>query len=389
MLISRYIFRQTASALIMILISLTLIVWLTSILREIKLLTSQGQTFFLFLKITGLAIPNLVVTVAPVAFLIASLHTLNRLNGDSELIVLSAAGASVWRLLVPYFSLAVIVALGVLATNLFILPKAARLLGDYVSQVRADLLSQVLQPGEFSDLETGLTVHTRDKAKNGDLIGVVVNDERDPKTTSTIIAERGEISNDGGRAQMDLHDGQILRQQEGRADVQFVVFHTYSFDMGEFSAKSGPREQGPRERNIGGLLYPDKNSEFYKANEDKFRSEIHDRLSTPIYSLAYVFLALVYLGRPKTTREGRANILFTAFTVGAVIRVMGIAGVNIVGKKLWGVSLIYGPALVCMAAGLIMLHLNLHAPAIALPRLRLPWPLRFGRSAPRPIANPS
>jgi lipopolysaccharide export system permease protein len=101
MLISRYIFRQTASALIMILISLTLIVWLTSVLREIKLLTSQGQTFILFLKITALAIPNLLVMVAPVAFLIAALHTLNRLNGDSELIVLSASGSSVWRILAP------------------------------------------------------------------------------------------------------------------------------------------------------------------------------------------------------------------------------------------------------------------------------------------------
>ncbi len=94
MLISRYIFRQTASALITIIVSLTLIVWLTSVLKEIKLLTSEGQTFFLFLKITSLAIPSLIVTVAPIAFLIASLHTLNRLNGDSELIVLSGAGAS-------------------------------------------------------------------------------------------------------------------------------------------------------------------------------------------------------------------------------------------------------------------------------------------------------
>src|SRR6516165_7566518 len=102
MQIARYIFRQTASALLMILISLTLIVWLTSVLREIKLLTSEGQTFILFLKITSLALPNLIITVAPIAFLIAALHSLNRLNGDSELIVLSAAGASVWRLFVPY-----------------------------------------------------------------------------------------------------------------------------------------------------------------------------------------------------------------------------------------------------------------------------------------------
>jgi lipopolysaccharide export system permease protein len=98
MLIARYFFRQTSSALLMILISLTLIVWLTSVLREIKLLTSEGQTFWLFMKITGLTIPNLIVMVAPVAYLIACLHTLNRLNGDSELIVLSASGASVWRI---------------------------------------------------------------------------------------------------------------------------------------------------------------------------------------------------------------------------------------------------------------------------------------------------
>src|SRR5271166_2830753 len=128
MLIARYMFRQTASALIMILVSLTMIVWLTSVLREIKLLTSEGQTFILFLKITALAIPKLIVTVAPIAFLIACLHTLNRLNGDSELIVLSASGSSVWRLLVPYLALAVIVSLGVLGANIYALPPAARLL---------------------------------------------------------------------------------------------------------------------------------------------------------------------------------------------------------------------------------------------------------------------
>src|SRR5271166_7109154 len=133
MLIARYMFRQTASALIMILVSLTMIVWLTSVLREIKLLTSEGQTFILFLKITALAIPNVIVTVAPVAFLISCLQNLNRLNGDSELIVLSAAGTSVWRLLAPYLTLATLVALLTLAANIYVLPAAARLLNDYVS----------------------------------------------------------------------------------------------------------------------------------------------------------------------------------------------------------------------------------------------------------------
>ncbi|MGO9460385.1 MAG: LPS export ABC transporter permease LptF [Rhodomicrobium sp.] len=380
MLIARYIFRQTASALIMILVSLTLIVWLTSVLRQIGLLTSEGQTFILFLKITALTIPNLIVMVAPIAFLIASLHTLNRLNGDSELIVLSASGSSPWRLLVPYLTLATIVSVAVLGANIYILPRAARQLQDYVSQVRADFLSQVLQPGEFSDLEPGLTIHMRDKAEDGSLLGVVVHDGRDKKAINTIIAERGEVLTEGSRAQMDLYDGQILRQQEDKTTVQFINFKTYSFDMGDFSAKSGTRERKVQERDLSELLQPDKESAFYKANAAAIRSEIHQRLSTPVYSFVYAFLAVLYLGRPRTTREGRATILFTAFIIGAVLLALGIAGVNIVGKKLWALSLIYGAPGAVILLSILMLRFNIQAPAFAAPSLRIPLALRLARA---------
>jgi lipopolysaccharide export system permease protein len=376
MLIARYIFRQTASALIMILISLTLIVWLTSVLREIKLLTSEGQTFVLFLKITALAIPNLIVTVAPVAYLIASLHTLNRLNGDSELIVLSASGASVWRIFVPYFALGSLLAVLLFAANIFVLPAASRLLADYVSQVRADLLSQVLQPGEFSDLEPGLTIHVRDKDQNGGLAGVIVHDGRDKQTSNTIVADRGEITSEAGRAEMNLFDGQILRKQEDKPNVQFVLFKTYTFDMGDFTARNGARDPRVQELNLEELLNPDRESNYYKANQAGIRSELHQRFSTPLYCFVYALLALAYLGRPRTTREGRAGLLFMAFALGAGLRVLGIAGVNMVGKNLWGLALIYGAPAAAAALLILMLQYNIPAPALALPKLRLP---RFWR----------
>lgn len=389
MLVARYIFRQAFSAVILILLSLTLIVWLTSVLKEIKLLTSEGQTFFLFLKITALAIPNLIVMVAPIAYLIACLHTLNRLNGDSELIILSASGASVWRLFVPLFGLATLVALAIFAANLFILPKAASLLGDYVSQVRADVLTQVLQPGKFEPLEPGLTIHARDKAENGDLLDVVVHDERDKTSINTIVAERGQVSTEeGGRSQMDLFDGQILRKQEEKENVQFINFRTYSFDMGDFTAKTGKRQMKVQELGTVELLFPDAASSYYQANRATMRSEVHQRFSTPLYSFAYAFLAVLYLGLPRTTREGRTALLFTAFAIGALLRVVGIAGVNIVGKKLWALSLIYGVPGALILLSIAMLRYDIGAPVLTLPNLRLPPALRFGRSsAPAPGAK--
>ncbi len=389
MLITRYIFRQTASALLTILISLTLIVWLTSVLKEIKLLTSEGQTFILFLKITSLALPNLIVTVAPIGYLIASLHSYNRLNGDSELIVFSAAGASVWRLFVPYFALAVVVSLGVLAANIYVIPGAARLLNDYVSQVRADLLSQVMQPGEFTDLEPLLTFHMRDKGKEGELLGVVVRDQRDPKMSTTVVADRGQVLSEGRRSSMELYDGQILRQEAGKQDVQIVVFKTYAFDIGDMAPKGGPHDLSPRERDIGPLLYPDETSKYYLENKPRFTTEIHERFSAAVYPIVFAILATVYLGRPRTTREGRAGTLFTAFTIGALIRLVGIAGINMVGKTLGALWLIYGVPAAAAALGLLILGLNINAPSIALPRLRLPWPLTLVRRRFASAAQPS
>ena len=389
MLISRYIFRQTASAVLMILISLTLIVWLTSILKEIKLLTSEGQTFILFLKITALALPNLIVTVAPIAFLIATLHSLNRLNGDSELIVLSAAGASVWRLFVPYIALAIIVSVSVLAANIYVIPGAARLLNEYVSKVRADLLSQVMQPGEFTDLEPGLTFHMRDKGKEGELLGVVVRDERDSKMATTVVADRGKVLAEGRRSSMELYEGQILRQEAGKQDVQIIAFKTYAFDIGDMAPKEGPRDLNPRERDIGDLLYPDESTKYYQDNKPRFRSEIHERFSAAVYAIAFAILATVYLGRPRTTREGRGGIMFTAFAIGALIRLVGIAGINMVGKNPDALWLIYGVPAVASALGLLMLRFNIAAPAISMPRLRLPWPLSLIRRRPPALAHSS
>ena len=88
-------------ALVLILLSLSGVVWIALALRQLNLVTTQGQDAWTFLAMTTLALPNLMALIAPIALLIAAIHTLNRLNGDSELIVLTAAGATIWTVARP------------------------------------------------------------------------------------------------------------------------------------------------------------------------------------------------------------------------------------------------------------------------------------------------
>ena len=96
--IGRYIFRTTFGAFLLVLVSLTTVIWITQALRDIDLMTSQGQTILVFIGITSLVIPQLVLIIAPIALMIAAAHVLNKLATDSEIIVMNAAGMPPWRL---------------------------------------------------------------------------------------------------------------------------------------------------------------------------------------------------------------------------------------------------------------------------------------------------
>ena len=78
--IGRYIFRTTLGAFLVVLVSVTMLMWITQALRDIDLMTNQGQTILVFVGITGLIIPLLVMIIAPIALMIAVAHVLNKLS---------------------------------------------------------------------------------------------------------------------------------------------------------------------------------------------------------------------------------------------------------------------------------------------------------------------
>src|SRR5215470_12411362 len=108
--IDRYIFRTIFGGFLLILINLTLVIWITQILRQVDLITNQGQTILVFLRITGLLVPILTMVIAPIAIVIAICYALLKFNGDSELVVMNAAGVSPRRAFVPVLASCIIVA---------------------------------------------------------------------------------------------------------------------------------------------------------------------------------------------------------------------------------------------------------------------------------------
>lgn len=359
-LVERYIFRVASSAFIACLVALTAVIWLTQALRELNLVTGKGQTILIFLEVTLYGLPALVTIVAPIALFIAVLYALNRLNGDSELIVIAAAGMSPRQVLRPLLFLSLIVSLMVGAMSIHLMPESFRALRTLITKIRADVVTRILQEGKFVNLDQGIVFHFREKKPGGAMTGVMIHDQRDPKLAAAYLAERGQLVEVEGRTYLVLEKGSMQRQDPSQRESTIIAFDRYVFDLDQFEQQGGKINYRPRERRTLELLAGLDRSDAYIASQwGRMRAELHDRLSSPLYPLATLAIAFAALGVARTTRQGRGGAIFGAVVAMIVMRIGGFGAASFAVRAEAGLWLMYAVPVGAILGGALLAWRNL------------------------------
>ncbi len=323
--IDRYIFRTIFGAFVLILFNLTAVIWITQILKQIDLITNQGQTILEFLRITGLLVPILMLVIAPIAIMIAVCYALIKLNGDSELVVMNAAGIAPRRVYRPVLAACIFVAVFVGFISAYLAPLLQRQMNEAISKVRTDVVANIVRPGAFTPVERGLIFHIRDRISENQFRGIFIDDSRNVAERATIVAEYGQIVQRKEGTFLVMRDGNVERRRTNERDPAIVVFDQYAFDL----TRLAPEPQmvvGLRQKYLWELAFPAPDDAVYKASPAQFRVELHERLYAPLYPLAFGFIAFAILGFPRTTRQSRAVSMFAVIVGVAGLRLAGFAG---------------------------------------------------------------
>ena len=318
--ISRYIVRTTFGAFVLVVASLTAIVWITQALRELDIVTHQGQGILAFVGITALVIPSLALVIMPIALIVAMAFTLNRLNSDSEIVVMNAAGMSPWRVFAPFLLVAVVVALTVAVVGAYLAPKGLREMRTQLTKVRADMIANLLQPGRFASVDRQLlTIHVRERRSNGELLGLFIDDRRDPEERATFTAEQGRVIEDEDGTFLVLMRGSAQRIDARQQDPAIVLFDRYAFDLTPLANLQSRPKHGVPERYFWELLWPDPADAVLKADPGRRWRELHERLSAPLYPLVFAIIGFAILGAPRTSRQSRGFSI--AVVIAAVLAI--------------------------------------------------------------------
>lgn len=351
-LVERYVFKRMLGAFLLSLCGLAGTVWLSQALRELDLITSKGQNFLTFFRVSSLIFPGLLLIVTPVALLIAAIYTLNQLNADSELVVINASGASQARLLKPALSLGLIGAITMGVMSIYLVPQSLQSFRGLLTGINADLITTLIREGSFMQLSKGLVFHVRDRRPDGTLEGIFIQDERQPDQSSVYIANRGVVLRNPLGTFLIMQNGTIQQRAATDNSMSIIEFQSYAFDLSTFGGHGTLPTYRAAERDTNYLLAPDPNDTEFQKRPGSFSAEFADRLSMPLYAILFALLPVAALGQAQTTRQGRGLVILGTILVATGVRVGGMILAGMAQTSIW-----LTPGLYILPAAFILLAL--------------------------------
>ncbi|MBV8535787.1 MAG: LPS export ABC transporter permease LptF [Alphaproteobacteria bacterium] len=347
--ITSYIFSQLLFATLLVTLTVTCAFWLTQSLRFIELIVNHGLSIASYLYMTMLLLPSLLSILLPIGFFLAMLFVYNRLTTDSELIVMRAVGLGPQQLAKPALVLAVLVVLADYLLTLVFMPMSYRAFRDIETDSRGGYAGVVLKEGAFNTVNDGVTVYVRSRGPEGELLGILIHDTRDPKKAVTIMAERGLLAQTSEGPRIIMVDGN--RQTVEKPDNKFSVlyFDRYSAELGRTGSGETTdvaRWRSPRERYVNELLFPDMNTPMDRDNYNQLVTEGHMRLTSSLYGLAFALIALAALLPGDYNRRGQGKRIIFAVIVMMLIESASVFWNGFVARHIVLIPMIYANVLV-------------------------------------------
>ena len=324
-ILDRYIFQELLSPFLTSLTALCFIVFTKEMLRLTDLLVSKGVGLLALGKVILHLMPSFLVLTLPIACLIASISAFSRLSFDNELIVMRAAGVSLWRLAVPVFVFSTLVFLVTLFLSQWGQPWSNVSIKAVAMSLIEDQLALALDSGVFNEPLPNMMVYVPDRKGGLKSQGVFISDRRDPGKPFIIVAQSYQIITDPQQKRFGirLSQGAIHQIPPNLEEYHQVSFSTYDFWLQIPSQSYGTAERLDYEEIIRQL----DESNWTDTGSLRRLMEYYKDLGFPVATLL-----LGMLGLPVgivSRRSGRAG----GFAIGVAI-ILGFYLLNVFGEFL-------------------------------------------------------
>lgn len=220
-------------------------------------------------------VPNVIAFTCPMAVLVGTVIGLSKMQGDSELVAIRAAGVGNFQITLPVLILGIVLSAFTFIINLYGVPLAARVVRQVATQTAIYKLESPIEPGVFNTEVAGYTIYVKDgDLINGQWKNIFIHTE-DPAsgTVRLITSQQGRIDSTEQLSELVLEDAVSTTITPENREEKFIserigeVRFAIRTRRGELIEKLANAESSAEELGLTQL------SEFAKGKEGKERTE--------------------------------------------------------------------------------------------------------------------
>ncbi len=293
---------------------IAMIILLNLIVQMLGKIAGKGLDPYVVMEFFFLNLAWIVALAVPMAVLVATLMSFGRLSADNEVTALESAGVSIWRLILPYILLAILICYLLIEFNNRILPDfnhQSRVLSGDIHRKKPTLS---LEEGIFIfDLPQFVLWAQRIDQNRSELHNLVIYDERNPRYPTIVSAQKGVLNfiYNEEAFHLLLFQGEIHREDAKDPDYyQRTQFERSLLRISAPNMVFARQESGYRsDRELSApqmwkqvkelKAEPEKN----RRRIDAFMVEIHKK-----YSIPFACIVFVLIGAPLGIRAHRGGI---------------------------------------------------------------------------------
>jgi lipopolysaccharide export system permease protein len=294
----RYIVKELLTPFVMGVAIFTFILIMFQLLKFTEFLVVNGVNFWsVFLLIYYLVVAFLPITV-PVSFLFSVLLVFSRLSSDNEILAFKASGISIYKLMVPVFSVS-LAGLMTFYVSFYGGPWGNRNFENSLHKIGTSKATIQIKEGFFNEdflkdfvLYAGVVLPDDNVMEK-----VFVYDERDKENPVVVNAKRSKLKIDPvtRRTELFLYDGFITFLKTSGEKYRRAKFDEYNLVLFEGSVI------GDRTPNLPSMSFSEIRENIVKTKKagnildyNKSLVEANRRLAIPFACLIFGFLGVVF-----------------------------------------------------------------------------------------------
>lgn len=359
--ISKYLIGAVLPYFIFSWLLLSVILFVQQASRFSDIFFSANIPSNLIWQLTAALVPNVIAFTCPMAALVGVIIGLSKMQGDSELVAIRAAGVGNFHITLPIAVLGILLSLFAFLINLYGVPFASRVVRQVAMQSAVYKLESPIEPGVFNTEVAGLTIYV----KGGDLTKgtwkniFIYNEDPNTKTVRLVTSSSGRIDYTDQLSELVLNDAVVTSFTTDGSGEKFVsekvgeIRYAVKTRRGEMIERLSNAEMSPEELGLAEL------SDYADKKEGRERVEVQILWQRRII-LSVTPLIFCLLGASMILRFSRRGRGFGIFL--ALLTLIGYYLVAFLGEQLARtdkISALAAGILPLVAAAVAILWFNL------------------------------